>query len=281
MGIESILLKGPALQHWLYPHEFRVYGDIDLLVHPENRQTALALLAGEGYLDPYPGMSSSETAMHARTLVGPDGATVDLHTRLNNTGVSESKVWDVLWPQTRQGWMAGQQVRMLQPAAQLLVVTLHAAQHGCLESKPLEDVRRASHLVSDEDIALAVMLADDLGAAESFSAGVEMVPELQARLPQLAPVGLSPLVKISAASLHSQPGLLLFFGLRTQSWPNRMKTLMRAVWPSADFLRSRVGAAAYALPGWERRARLHRLAYQVRHGRRAAAAIYKMQRGAY
>src|SRR5947208_2923537 len=60
-GIETIVLKGPAVATWLY-HDgsLRPYVDIDLLVDPRRADAAAAMLASVGFVDVLDGVAASE-----------------------------------------------------------------------------------------------------------------------------------------------------------------------------------------------------------------------------
>ena len=277
-GIESLLLKGPVLQRWLYPDCARPYGDIDLLVSPDQQRRAIGLLADQGYCDPMPGAVGLETSAHARALAHVDGCVVDLHTRLSGITVADNVVWDALRSGSGFLNLAGGTVRVCGPVGQLLVVVLHAAQHGIDEPKPLEDLRRAARLVDVTAVRAAAEMATDLGAAESFAAGLRLEPLLAALVPELASAPQTLLVRARLASRHGLPGVALLVALRGSSWRLRLRLVTRAVWPTRDLLRAMTPPKGQEQPGWLLRARVRVLARRLKALPRAVREIRNLTR---
>src|SRR5687768_11791121 len=83
-GIESMILKGPALARALYDEgELRVYGDTDLLVAPADREEAERVLRDEGFEGPPRTAYAARVEPHALHYVRrDDGANIDLHRTL-------------------------------------------------------------------------------------------------------------------------------------------------------------------------------------------------------
>ena len=277
-GVPVLLLKGPALQRWLYPGEHRAYGDIDLLVPHSRQAETLKLLATQGYLDEAPELSRLETAQHARTLVAASGLTVDLHTRLHTTTQGGDVVWEALSTGAQAFPLAGGEVRVCGLVQQLLIVVLHAAQHGMTEAKPIEDLRRAGLGVTDDDFHRAAILAEKTGAAGSFAAGLRLDATLAARLPDLANQSRNLLVKARAAGGHQVPGVLVLARVRAAGWPGGVPIVARALWPTSALLRNGIDPAVSRRTGWLLRARLGRAGYQARQATRAVRALRGVHR---
>jgi hypothetical protein len=277
--IDALLLKGLAIQTWLYGNEFRPCGDIDLLVHPCQMRVASDLLASHGYIDPFPGVSHLEQSLHARTLIRADGLVVDLHTRLNNTTAAPDLVAACLLENSQILSVHGRQIRVCTPVAQFVVIALHAAQHGRHEPKPIEDLRRANAKLDAGDLELAAELAQRLGASESFAMGIRFLPEVARRMPAVVSTGVSDLVLAQAEGLHAMPGLFLLAGMQELDWASRLSAIGRAMWPTADFLRSK-----YPQISVERETglllglRFRRGAFQLRHARSAVREFRGLHR---
>jgi hypothetical protein len=275
-GIDSLLLKGPVLAQWLYPDIPRLYNDIDLLVPKAAFRLAIEVLAREGYRDPVPGAVGIEASPHARPLARADGCVVDLHQRLNGSTVRAQTVWELLWAHRTTMVLCGRPVAICDDIGALLIVVLHAAQHGIEESKPLEDLRRAALLVTDVQLRTAFDLAVSLGAAESFAAGLRLEPALAHRVPELAAVPPSLLVRARATSRHLHPGVLTLLGLTTGSARERLAVAARSIWPSRDLL---IARSPRPLPGrWLIVARMRRWAYQATQIRGAVSEVVKLLR---
>lgn len=259
-GIPCIVLKGPALASWLYVDgTVRTYSDIDLLVPPSDFEKTASILHELGY-EPNVSGSKLEREAHATTMTGPRGLTVDLHRSLNATADELVNSYAVLSPGSRELSLAGGHVLVCGEVAQLVVVVLHAAQHGAHESKPIEDLRRAAPVVTDAQVRDAFALAQQLGAAESFTAGLALDPELARRHRDLISTPRSALVRARALSGHRVPGVVPLARIVDSGGFARVRLILRAVFPTREFLESRYG------PMSSRRAvgrRIRRYAHQV------------------
>ena len=234
-GIESMVLKGPALAEWLYPDELRAYGDSDLMVRPEDWQTAVDILERLGfdnYLEPmaHPRMESFASTAFLRGLDN-----VDLHCTLH--GLDESPdvvVATLMATAVRQSignaelWVPGQ-------VALLLHVGLHAAHHA--EGKAIEDLRRAIAEAGDGLWAEAVALARALDGLPAFASGLQLLPEGVALARRLGIEGVrSPRHELRRRRIPVAEGIdaLLAPGLGTR---RRAATLVREFFPPAEFMR--------------------------------------------
>lgn len=86
VGIEPIVLKGPALGHLVYPFPgLRTGSDIDILVHPDQVQTTLAVFQSLDYIPHVDAHAASSHAFHHVTLLPSDRnetIAVEVHWRL-------------------------------------------------------------------------------------------------------------------------------------------------------------------------------------------------------
>jgi hypothetical protein len=177
-GIESILLKGPAVANWLYHgRPARGYGDSDLLVSPENWERAQELLQELGFVDAlgplaHPRMESITSYSWVR---GEDN--VDLHCSLWGLGAEPAKVWEVLSARTAPMKVGGREVRVLAPAPRALHVGLHAAQHGIEAGKTRYDLELAIEHLPEEVWVEAAGIAAELDATPAFATGLAVTPE--------------------------------------------------------------------------------------------------------
>ena len=87
VGIEPVLLKGPVVRQWLYADDplARTYFDVDLLVGPDDRERAEAVLRELGFTEPVPALPGEWPEHAASWAREPDGAVVDLHRCLHGT----------------------------------------------------------------------------------------------------------------------------------------------------------------------------------------------------
>jgi hypothetical protein len=73
--IEAVVLKGPAIERWLFStDEVRGYSDIDLLVPPASHEHVATKLRQLGYRDMSHDPLEDVPSPHARMFAPPDGA---------------------------------------------------------------------------------------------------------------------------------------------------------------------------------------------------------------
>jgi hypothetical protein len=178
-GVDSILLRGPAISRWLYEDEAaRSYVDTDLLIAHAELERAEKLLSGLGFSDlTVEGVLARDRPTHAHTWARRrDGVAVDLHYTLLGAQVEPEKVWDLLSAETEAMSVGGTMVDVLQAPGRALIVALHAAQHGVDLGKPLEDLARALELLPGQVWDDASALAARLEATEAFATGLRLLP---------------------------------------------------------------------------------------------------------
>jgi hypothetical protein len=178
-GIRSVLLRGPAIARWLYDDDSRSYGDVDLLIRPADVARAERVLADLGFADEtVEGLLRADRPTHAHPWGrARDGASVDLHHTLLGASVTPDQAWEVLIAAgTETISVNNVAAETLNASGRAVVVVLHAAQHGRLVPKPLEDLTRAVERVRDATWKEASELSDRLGATAAFAAGLWLVP---------------------------------------------------------------------------------------------------------
>jgi hypothetical protein len=219
--VRPLLLKGPAFARWLYddPRE-RPYGDIDLLVAPDEYLEARAVLAELGYQPVVEGKHPVELC-HAELWGRPGLVPVDveLHHTFHFLSASASAVWQALTHETEVITITGTEINVPSAAASALIVALHAASHG-QAGKPQarHDLQRALQRVDFETWRAAASIADELAAGPAFAAGLRLEPagrdvasrlELTEVMPRY--IGLrianSPETAIGIERLISAPGM--------------------------------------------------------------------------
>jgi Uncharacterised nucleotidyltransferase len=187
-GIESLVLKGPALAAWLYPDEVRPYGDSDIMVAPSDWQRAVGVLERLGfanYLEPmaHPRMESFASTAFLRDRTGAEQDNVDLHCALHGCDGDLERIWASLLASSERQVIGGAELRVPGRAALLLHVGLHAAHH--VEGKPIEDLRRALASAGERPWCEALELAREYEGIPAFVSGLRLLPagvELARRL---------------------------------------------------------------------------------------------------
>ena len=177
-GIRPLLIKGPAVAHWLYddPGE-RTYEDLDLLVAPEQFGAAGAALAELGFRDTGRRLLAHERSPNEAMWVRDREhlVIVDLHHWLYLLRAPAERVWAALTTGSGTRRVAGVSVDTPSPAAHLVILVQHAAQHGAGTPKPLEDLRRAIARVEVATWQRAAALATELGASGTMREGLALV----------------------------------------------------------------------------------------------------------
>jgi hypothetical protein len=175
-GIPSVLLKGPSVARWIYEKATRTYEDCDLLVRGSDLQHAQGVLEKLGFerrgLDSIPNDWPKHAAVYRRGDV-----TVDLHRTLLGVGAGQDLLWDALAPHRESMRLGGGNVDVLDPAGRALVLGLHAAKDGGRNEKPLTDLERALVVLSDGVWREAAAIASEVGADETFAAGLRRTSE--------------------------------------------------------------------------------------------------------
>ncbi|HEX2087478.1 MAG TPA: nucleotidyltransferase family protein [Solirubrobacteraceae bacterium] len=177
-GIESVVLKGPALARRLYREgELRAYGDSDILVSPGDHALAGRVLADAGFRMPEPGAYRDRIEPHAINLARPrDRANVDLHRTLPLVAADPQEVWEAFRGGAERMRVGGADVLVPGPDALAFHVALHEAHHGVRSGRRHADLRRALERFDDATWRAAYELAQRLGAADAFIVGLEFEP---------------------------------------------------------------------------------------------------------
>jgi len=174
-GIESLVLKGPALADWLYSGEVRPYVDSDLLIIPANWERARGVLERLGftkYLDPttHPPVKSDAATEFMR---GRDN--LDLHRTLHGLEGSPDVIASSLVATADRQVVGGVALRVPARSALLLNVALHAAHHA--HGRPVEDLRRAIAQADERLWHQALVQARAFDGVPAFASGIRLLPE--------------------------------------------------------------------------------------------------------
>jgi hypothetical protein len=187
-GIAALPFKGPILALAAYGNlGLRDYGDLDILVRPQDVLKTKQLLLGCGYrLVSQPG-SRKEPRFSQRNkdiiFDSHDGRVrVELHWRLTGRHFDFPLDLNSLWAQPETISLAGSEVRTLAPEDLLLYLCMHGSRHGCerllwisdvaelLRTHPVMDweslMRKSSRLGSRRTLALGLILARDVSGLE-------------------------------------------------------------------------------------------------------------------
>jgi hypothetical protein len=179
-GVRAILIKGPTLARWLYDDPvMRTYGDIDLLVAPDQFAAAEAVLAELGYENKVAGLRSSEKVWsyeHCWARAGGRPSSIDLHRSLFWDSIDPELAWSIVSEQTEVIELCGTPVKVPGAAQRLLLLVLHAAGDGPGNAKGLADLERALARCDEPLWRTAAAMAERLGAGDAFTAGLGLTP---------------------------------------------------------------------------------------------------------
>ena len=175
-GVRVLLLKGPVLEAWLYPDGRRSYGDIDLIVSPDNFGRAEVALAELGFGRCLAGARAAELNPHERSWRRGANVVVDLHRSLPGVTAPPEAVWSLFREHATSLVVAGVDVEIPDTATNAFHVALHACQHGRKAAKPLEDLRRALARGDEQVWREAADIARKLQSSGTFALGLSLLP---------------------------------------------------------------------------------------------------------
>lgn len=238
-GIPSILLKGAAIATWLYgAGEVRPYLDVDLLVPPSQFERAKEVLAELGYQHRLRGADPAEINTREQELLGPQDICIDLHYGLLGAAAPVERCWEVLFERTVPFRLAGGQVAALDLPARAMHLAMHAAQNGPVDRKAVADLDRGLVKVDRDGWQEAAGIAEEMGAAQAFAAGLRLVPAGEALADELS---LTRRMTVELAlRTRSAPQDAIFFERLGEAPGVRRKSalVLRKLFPTAALLRS-------------------------------------------
>lgn len=238
--VACLLLKGPALAQLIYedPDE-RGYDDLDLMVAPESRPLAEEILMQLGFHPFSEGWRAAELCEHADHWIreAPREANVDLHRTLALLPGEPGVVWKTLAEEAEAVEIVGEEVPVPSCRARLLIVALHAVQHGSGHARSLTDLERA---VARLDVSLwreAHALAREFSCVDGFATGLRMCERGALLAEELGLEGsASPYLRLCADG--SQVSWRTFEQLHCQRSPRAwLVKITGKLWPSPSFMR--------------------------------------------
>jgi hypothetical protein len=145
-GVPFRVLKGPAVAHLDYPDaSLRDFGDIDLLIHPDDLDHTIAVLAKQGYARrfPEPRTGFDRRFTKSVSVVNRHGLELDLHRTLAPGMFGLQIPVTMLWDAEPARFVLGGRTL---PALGLAERFMHACYHATLGNAP-------PRLVPQRDIA--------------------------------------------------------------------------------------------------------------------------------
>ena len=234
-GIESLVLKGPALAEWLYPGEVRPYDDSDLMITPGDWQRAVGVLERLGFHNHLEPMEHPRMESFASTPFLRDKDNLDLHCTLHGLQGSPELIAVSLMATAEPQVIGGAELRVPGRAALLLHVGLHAAHHS--QGKAVEDLRRAIGHADEGHWSQALELARALDGVPAFASGLRLLPEGVELGRRLGIEGVrSPLHDLRRGGIPTAEGIdaLLSPAVGTRQ---RLAMVAAEMFPSPEFMR--------------------------------------------
>lgn len=245
-GLRCVLLKGPAVIHWLYADEpgAREYGDIDVLVQPSRFASAEGILERLGFEHKHGGYRADlQDWTHQAEWERPAALPVfvDLHRGFHGVADREA-FWAVVDAHPSAVEVAGHVVRIPDEAGCAMVVALHDSSTGRSE-RSAEDLRRAITTLGDDTWREAARRAASAGALPSLVLGLsfheagrhlverlglpaDLPPEVATR--SLVAVGVDANQANRAAALQHRLG-------SAGGWRARVAVMRDIMFPPAEF----------------------------------------------
>ena len=176
-GVPCLLLRGPAVAERLYTDgTWRSYSDCDLLVRRDQLDVADRVMRAHALQ----ALTSERTLplwqQHAHNWLVPSHRVgVEVHWTIMHARDPEL-LWERFTHDPRVLDVAGVPVPAPRDEVLAVILALHAAQHGHDSTRAHEDLRRAVAMFAPETWRAASGLADELGAAGAFAAGLRLIP---------------------------------------------------------------------------------------------------------
>lgn len=245
VGIEAVLLKGPALARRLYAEgENRGYSDVDLLVRRRDLAWAAEALTTLGYVraEEVLGIDDVADIQHSElwARAGEDGGPVliDLHWRLDGCEAPDDVIWEALVARRGSVDLRGTEAPVLGDAALALHVALHAAQHGPDDAKAIGDLARGIERWPREVWGGAAQLAERVQGTAALAAGLRLLP---AGTTIAGELGLSPAPELEWKIHHrdARPRGTFHFRAMAEAGglSERVNVLRRSLFPTPRWIR--------------------------------------------
>ncbi|MBI5302883.1 MAG: nucleotidyltransferase family protein [Chloroflexi bacterium] len=251
--IPVVLLKGAALSVTLYTDgALRQIGDLDLLIHDEDKTRVAALLHAHGFtplLDLTTGFREGLGSEQTYTRRGKHALTVDAHWHIINVpsyAQRTSVAW--FWERTLTTSFGARAATVLNWDAQLLHLAEHFVLHHQMRGTRWECdlalvlAAHGNELHWDAILAAArqFRIAPALAAALTQVASVWGVAVPDAVGAQLASTGnLASRVDMLAATAERPDILILREGLSYRRWRDKVAYLFHFIFPSPAYMRQR------------------------------------------
>jgi Uncharacterised nucleotidyltransferase len=191
-GINAVPWKGPALGAYLYGDVgLRQFGDVDLVVRPNECLAARRALMDRGYriMRPMPDLLYAGYArIHCAFIFSLDGQLqIDLTWRMAPSYWCMPELGLDAWERLETITLAGTRVRSLSPTDLLCLLCIHGCKHGWGSLKWIVDVAELLRVHPGDELGDAFREARRIGAERMIALGLVLAHELlEAKVPQHA-----------------------------------------------------------------------------------------------
>ncbi len=193
--VHVLLIKGLAVQEWLYERKIRPSRDVDILIEPASVPLATNLLKQLGYEQLNCDAPFLERDRFTLSRISwfkdqefrhkVSGIVVELHWRLTDIEKEFQYDFNELWSNRSEVTIAGQQVPTLQPEMHLLYLSVHVAQSIYGRFFSLQDISLVASyhpnvLQRSFTMAPAMKVEKALGCAVSLACVIYGTPQPKA-----------------------------------------------------------------------------------------------------
>lgn len=213
-GIAALPYKGPALAMQLYGHiGLRQFGDLDILVRPQDARSAIELLFVQGYQPLYPDGITTAVLNRFRKvceLRHPDSQVcVELHWAFTSWTFYFPLDLASVWAGLDTLLVADEPVRTMGIEDTLLMLCVHGAKHQWGRLGWLCDVAALLRRYPDLDWPRLFTQADQLGGTRILLLGLHLAQAvLQVPLAEVIERRLQSDLEVEALATHAQSRLL-------------------------------------------------------------------------
>lgn len=254
-GVETRVLKGPALAHLDYPDaSWRTYGDVDLLVRGRDLDRAVAVLRDAGYERRLPELRPGFDCRFAKgvplTNARARALEVDLHRAFADGPFGATSRPDDLFAGSQPFELRDRVVRALTPAARLLHACFHVALSAHVRLSSVRDLAQLA-LVTRPDPDAVLSRARKWRAEPVVARGITLAwrvlgldtePENDALVRWARSQAVNErALRALAASIGPEAGwpAKAVATVRALPTPDRLPYLQALLWPAPDFLDAR------------------------------------------
>lgn len=232
LAIRAIFFKGPTAS-FQGLRKKSISSDVDVLVHPSDGSTLYSALLEDGWRS-RPNDSNLPSLKHATTLFHPEWPIdIDLHHFIPGIARSPEGAFEVLWEHRSSVELAHWPITVPARLDHAIILILNALRSPWLQ-RSQNEVQQLARLLTDEDLSLMAERIERLGCSSSIAEfsrnhGRGIIPAETQPAPH-------------AWSLYQhldQPAVVWFDCIRRAPWKRKPALVLRALFPSKEFLAER------------------------------------------